>query len=135
MKELVVKTSFSGVDMDVKFTDKINFIVQDSGTGKSYLFGLLSEYCQSVGISCLLFNHVTLPFVGSLRDISVGKDVVILDNADMYMDSDLLSFFESSDCLVIVSIKSVAELHSDCAGYYFVDYKDEVIRTERVKDE
>lgn len=46
MKELAVKTSFSGVDIDVKFTDKINFIMQDSGTGKSYLFGLLSEYCQ-----------------------------------------------------------------------------------------
>ncbi len=135
MKELVVKTSFSGVDIDVKFTDKINFIVQDSGTGKSYLFGLLSEYCQSVGISCLLFNYATLPFVGSLRDISVGKDVVILDNADLYMNSDLLSFFESSGCLVIISIKSVAELHSNSAGYYFVDYTNGVISTERVKDE
>lgn len=132
MREFRVNVSLETVNLDVLFEDKINLIVQDSGTGKSYLFSLLNEYCKHNGISCLLFNYSTLEFVNNLREHIKGKELILLDNADLYLDSDLLSFIEQQECMAVISIKSVAELYSEDAGFYCVEYTAGNLRTERL---
>ena len=122
----------SGVKFNLNFTDKINIIEQDSGTGKTFMFSMIDAHCKKEGIPCLLFNYSTLEFKGNLDEHVSGKKIVLLDNADLYLDSSFLNFLENQDCTTIISIKSLVGLYTENAGFYNVNYDGESLVTERL---
>ena len=124
--------TFSGVSFDVNFSDKFNIIKQDSGTGKTFMFGVIDAYCKKNGISCLLCNYSMLEFKDNFDEHIEGKSLVLLDNADLYLDSSLLSELESKDCIVVISIKSLVGLYVEDVGFYSVKYDEDSLTVVRV---
>lgn len=122
----------SGIQFNVNFSDKINIIEQDSGTGKSFMFDVIDAYCKKMGIPCLLFNHSTLEFKDNLDEHIVGKRVILLDNADLYLDNSFLELLEEQDCTAIISVKSLVGLYTENAGFYEVNYTAGSLVTERL---
>jgi len=122
----------SGIKFNVRFIDKINIIEQDSGTGKSFMFDVIDAYCKKMGIPCLLFNYSTLEFKDNLAEHIVGKSVILLDNADLYLDNSFLQLLEKQDCTVIISINSLVGLYTEDAGFYEVNYTAGSLITERL---
>lgn len=59
-------------------------------------------------------------------------DVVLLDNADLYMTKELFRDLKSSGKQVVISIKHTERLGSfENCGFYTVDYDGKSLRTVR----
>lgn len=114
-----------GVSINVKLKDKLCCFIDDSGTGKSFLFTLIYEYCKENNIPIALLNYTATDF-GDEAIISSckNKSVVIFDNADLYLSNNIISSVTAD--VIIMSIKNVEKYRlSD-----YVDYSIESTRHE-----
>ncbi len=89
---LVMEFKFEskGLSVYVELDTQLTTLFDYSGTGKTYLFMLLSEYCE---VEKIPFEHIDHKFrVGDKDEIvrrCTGKTVVLLDNADLYLTKEL----------------------------------------------
>lgn len=59
-------------------------------------------------------------------------DIILLDNADLYMTRELFEYLKSSGKQVIISIKHTEKLGSfENCGFYSVRYDGKIMRTVR----
>lgn len=73
--------------IDVELNDGLNAIIDNSGTGKTYLMSLISSYCVCHNIPYLLINssnyEVTPP--------DGNYTIILLDNVNLYGTSEYLT--------------------------------------------
>lgn len=134
MTEFKMKELINGVYFDVNFIDKINIIKQLSGTGKTFLFKTMNEYCKLYDISCLYCDYRFADF-SEQKIFSLCEDyeMIILDNADLYLTTDLFTSLQELNKFIIVSIKSTVGLDMQQAGTYAVKYDEQSLTTIRRK--
>ena len=73
--------------IDVILNEGLNAIIDNSGTGKTYLMSLISSYCLCHKIPCALVNssnYGTAPPIGKFT-------IVLLDNTNLYGTPDYLT--------------------------------------------
>lgn len=121
MTEFKMKELINGVYFDVNFIDKINIIKQLSGTGKTFLFKTMNEYCKLYDISCLYCDYRFADF-SEQKIFSLCEDyeMIILDNADLYLTTDLFTSLQELNKFMIVSIKSTVGLDMQQASFGFL---------------
>lgn len=134
IRMLQFKKLINGVNFDVSFIDSINVIRGSSGTGKTFLFNVISAYCAKNNITHAYIDYKTV-LTGDTDLIlphCKGKDIVILDNADLYLTSDLFQSIRDLGCTIILSKKTTFGLNMRGAHLYTIDYKGNVLATRRL---
>lgn len=87
------------------FENKINLLVDSSGTGKTFLLQMLRFYCSENNLTC---THVD--FIH--KDIPLGSsDILLFDKADLYFTSEIFEELKHLDAISVVSIKSLTRLN------------------------
>jgi hypothetical protein len=118
------------VEVNAQFNDKVCYVLDNSGTCKSYLFVLIFNYCKSNGISASFFDYKNMDFsVSAFEEACLNQKVVIFDNADLYLNRDILDKVNAE--LVLISIKNIGDLQRAESGRYRVETKDNLISVER----
>lgn len=130
MNNLDIKTKYNGIDVECSFNNKLNILRGSSGSGKSLLLTAIDFYCTFNKISCRLCNYD----IAGLRPdtiISICEDVevVLLDNADLYLTEDILKAILKTAKFVIMSIKNTDGISIDGASEYLVEHKDLHVKT------
>jgi ABC-type polar amino acid transport system ATPase subunit len=119
-----------GVSVNVKLKDKLCCFIDDSGTGKSFLFTIIYEYCKENGIPIALLNYTATDFGDeAIINSCKNKSVVIFDNADLYLSNNIISSVTAD--VVIMSIKSVEKYRFNDYGEYSVESSRYEIKTRR----
>lgn len=118
-----ISISFCGIDMSIKFTEKINLLAGYSGTGKTLLMKAITLYCSN--------NKIPYRYI-DYNNKGMGKDeilaycksarVVMLDNADLYISDSLLSDISKNADIVILSLKQTQLISMDKVKQYIVRY-------------
>lgn len=135
MTELNVSFKLStGLEVIAKFTDNINILFDDSGTGKTYLIGLLQGYCYENNINVCFFDSNASDYTEESIILNLkGRDMVLFDNGDLYLTDKILNYCRENNILVIVSLKNIVRLNTLDAGLYVVKYGNGVLRTARCR--
>ena len=130
---------YSGILFDVLFedSDKVCVFLSPSGTGKTFLFSVLTEYLKEKGVGSVLINSTLLGNlhndIGTIKQICLDSDVkvVILDNADLYLTQDFLDALVSRGKTIIVSLKDESNLSFSNFGFYRVKYTGDSLNVRR----
>jgi hypothetical protein len=122
-----------GTTFNVDFIDKINMIKGNSGTGKTYLFTVLYSYCSVNNISCVYIDY---KMVASSNESLIfeqckNKKLILLDNADLYLTSELFNKIKSLDATIIISKKTSFGLNMTGVHLYKLLYENGKIQTRR----
>jgi len=99
---------------DIDFKDRVNLIVDNSGTGKTFMMELIWSYCLDNGISC---THVDYKH----RDVPLSGEILLFDKADLYLTPEMFEKLKTLDAISIISIKDKLGLdYRDCGLYRLV---------------
>ena len=131
---LFLKKEANGVKFEVAFSDKINVLKGASGTGKSFLFSVISSYCASENIPYALVDYrfVSEDNTEAILQYCKGKEIIILDNADLYLTPELFMGIQKLGATMIISKKTTFGLDMREAHLYAVDYIKGSLKTRRI---
>lgn len=124
----------SNINLNIDINDKVAILLDESGTGKTFMFQMLESYCVINKIAYEKFDYGSENkdlewFIQSMKKASI----VILDNSDLYMTSELFDYLKSSNKQVIISIKHTEKLNSyENCGFYTVLYDGKTLKTVRI---
>lgn len=124
----------NGIHFNVNFMDEINVIKGYSGTGKTFLFNMLRSYCMLQGIPCAYIDYtfVSDGDIDLILEHCVGKELIILDNADLYLNHELFNNIRSIGKTIIMSKKSTYGLNMTKAHVYMIGYDESSLSTRRL---
>ena len=130
---LKVKRKMYGINFDVNFTDRINLLKGASGTGKTFLLNALASYCTDNKIKYAFINYKFLATRGesSIFAPCLNEELILLDNADLYLTPELFDEIRSLDATIIMSMKTTFGLNMDDVHVYSVDYDGSSLATRR----
>ncbi len=121
------------ISLNINLVDMVAILLDDSGTGKTFMFQMLASYCVINKIPYEKFDYSS-----ENKDLEWFKytmrnaNIVIMDNADLYMTPDLFSYLKSSGKQVLISIKHIERLTSyENCGFYTVVYDGKILKTVR----
>lgn len=123
----------SDINLHIDITDKIALFWDNSGTGKTFMFHMLESYFVANGITYRKFDYnVENQDIEWIKRGLQKADIILLDNADLYMTRELFEYLKSSGKQVIISIKHTEKLGSfENCGFYSVRYDGKIMRTVR----
>lgn len=101
-----INTNYNGINIDITLDNKIYKLLDKSGSGKTLLMQAISEYCLNNSITHTLINYkqANIPkdnIINSCRNI----DIVMMDNADLYITDDILKEVSKTAKCMLISIK------------------------------
>lgn len=126
-----VKIQYNGIDVDCSFTSEVCMLSGYSGTGKTLLMKATELYCLDNDVSCR-YCDFRCRDMDSDQIITMCKNakVVLLDNADLYLDNELLSKLIKMCTQVIICMKDTSAIDMYGITEYFVNYENMKIITE-----
>lgn len=121
------------INAHIEFKDNVAVIIDNSGTGKTFMFKIIASYCVVNHIKYTLFNynHKEYSF-DTFKKCIDDTDIIIMDNADLYMNPELFEYLKKCGKQIIISIKHTNSLttYENC-GFYKVKYVGNELRTVR----
>lgn len=125
-----VQFKYNGINVTVDIKEHISFMVGNSGTGKTFLFELICKFCDIRDIAYCMFNHSNYRALSNFDVNSV--DLIILDNADMYLDESIFNRLKAGSANVLICCKNYWNYDMHNVGLYKVEYTEHNISTRLV---
>ena len=119
-RPMKINYNYSNLLVRAEFKNKLNIIFDDSATGKSYFFRILESYCKENNISCRRYDYIN--YSNLQTDINAESEVLILDNADLYLTTELLDKLVSKHKLILICAHSLAQLPTSELDYFTVNF-------------
>lgn len=125
MTNLSVNEQYNGIFIQVNIDSRLNILVGNSGTGKTLLLSALDLYCLNNNISCRLCNYNDASLnEDQLINICSYADVLLLDNADLYLTNDILMHLLNISKIIVISMEDISNIDTNEAEQYLVDYNN-----------
>lgn len=133
MESLYVKQKFKGIDVEAEFKNSLSLLSGDSGTGKTLLLKAVRLYCRNNNISCQYCDY-NLEGKKSNQIITLceGCDVVLFDNADLYLTDEIIHYFLNKGSIIIFSMKNTFGISTAGSSRFFVNFKNFKLQVEEV---
>lgn len=130
---MLIQTKYNNIEIDVSIPHGVSVFSGDSGNGKSYLFRILKSYCQDNYDSFLYLNY-------DFKDITfekfkvLSKDIklFLLDNADLYMTSEIWNYLLSLDCYCMIVLRHLSEYSTSSINYNLISYSNNKLKVRQL---
>lgn len=125
MNNLDIDVKYNGINVKCRIENKVNLFSGYSGTGKTLLLNAVKLYCYN--------NHIRFAYcnynqIGADRDAIIGYcnnvKVVLLDNADLYLDSYILEEIKKKADYILVCIREITKINAGDADRFKVRYEN-----------
>ena len=124
-----IKENYCGLEVEADLKDRVCVFHDDSGEGKSFLFGLVKTFCNDHKISCTMIDSKNSDVLKKL-DLTESS-IFILDNADLYMSRELFKKIKNSSSLFLISAKYLTYMDRFLIKQYKIHYGDIGIKAWR----
>ncbi len=116
-----------GAIIDAELDAKLNILTGNSGSGKSMLLQALDLYCSRNDLNWVFCNYHQMNYAKEkLIDICSNKDVVLLDNADLYITEDILNRILKTSKMVVMSLHDISAVSTNEAAIIQVIYTNDL---------
>ena len=130
---MVINTIFNGITVNVELNNGVNLLSGNSGTGKTLLMQAIELYCLNEGISYTFGKSEFANYAPEqIVSICSNSDVVLLDNADLYITEDLLKEIKCGDKLIVISLKISNKISMKNVREYLVNYEKMYLSLEEI---
>lgn len=126
-----INTQILPIRIHANLTDKVCILFGDSGEGKTFFFTALHDYCNLNNIKLTHFSSMNMGNANSMLQYAASSDIIILDNADLYISDELLKGFLKTSKLILISIKDLSKIGSINYGIYDTMYEGERLEVIR----
>jgi chromosomal replication initiation ATPase DnaA len=116
--------------VDAHFNTGINVIYGYSGIGKTYLFKILNDYYMNndkLNVAYVDFNYSNKS-EESIIEYCKNADIVILDNADLYITKSLISKLRKICNCIVISMKNNIFFDDNDITQFQVKYENNMIK-------
>jgi hypothetical protein len=126
-----LKFSVRDLEYRLEFKNRICYIIDESGTGKTFLFSNLRNYCINNNVDFVLvdYNYSNKSEDEIINVCRNCSEIIILDNADLYLTPKIIDNLKAK--LVIASLKASIGLKTDETGNYELVQNGNVISVKR----
>lgn len=124
--------SFCGKKIELE--DRICVIKDNSGTGKTLAISMLKDSRQDIANNILFIDYSNYKEMLLLCRQFMGEDdVIICDNADLYIDDDFSSIVNISKAMFLIICKRVGKLKISGreGGFYFVRHTSDSLVVQK----
>lgn len=133
MDKLCIDILFSGTHMIAEFQNKINLLVAGSGGGKTFLMKGIEEWCLQNNISCWRFNGDTADIsLDNIKCICRSHQVLLFDNASLYMTNELMDWLKKTNKYVIISAHKTSGFDTRGITEYWVTFENRQITIDEL---
>lgn len=125
MKSLTINMNYSGVQIKANFNNKLNMLSGFSGTGKTFLMGAVELFCRNNKIAYAVCDYRTQDIDSDkIKALCEKADVILLDNADLYLSNDILEWFRKNNKFIIMCMKKNSKIDMCGVTEYLVRYEN-----------
>ena len=106
----IINNTSGGLNRNIKLDEGFSLFMGNSGIGKTLLFDIIMSYCHINKIPYSYFNSYTLDTFSksSMIESCRNKEIVLMDNADLYLTKDMLDKIKSLGAkYILISKKSM----------------------------
>lgn len=135
MISMNIDTIYNGISINIEISNRVNALVGNSGTGKTLLMKAIQLYCLRNNIRHIYCNSDIMSLSSKqILEICSDKCVVLLDNADLYLNNELLSKIKSSEDVkvIIICMKDTSKINMYEVSEYIVKYSDKKITIREI---
>ena len=121
----------SQIKIHAKFDEGINVIYGYSGTGKTFMFEKINNYyanSKDFRVALVDYNYSNKS-EELIVEFCKNTDLVLLDNADLYLTESLVNKLRSICRCIVISMKNTVFFHQNEVNILSVEYKNHLIRT------
>lgn len=116
---------YSGIKIDCLFENKINMLSGYSGTGKTLLMKATELYCLNHNIKCKYCDFRCREMkTEQIEIMCAGAKVILLDNADLYLNNELLTRLSKMSEQIIICMKDTSSIDMYNVTEYLVNYEN-----------
>lgn len=131
MNHLNININYQGINVDVQFNHIWNMLSGYSGTGKTFLMQAIKLFCMKHEISCVYCDYNFLDKeIDQVKSFCKNAEVVLLDNADLYLTNELFLWLKGSGKFLIVCMKDTSKIDMEDVAEYIVSYENRHITME-----
>lgn len=125
MNNLKINEKYNGIDVTAYFDAELNILVGDSGTGKTLLINAIDLYCLNNNIKCRMCNYNDINLTDKqLLTICNDPDVILFDNADLYIRNDIIKELMNKHKIIVMSMKDISSISTSQSEQYLVEYNN-----------
>lgn len=130
MREIfVLNKVLNGVHFDVCFEDKFCVLPSDSGVGKTFL--MQSLYGDADEGTMLYVSFLSYELLFNAIDNISNYNLVLLDNADLYLSDELLLKFRDRCNHIVISARNFLDFGISDYKWYDLDFHDNALKCRR----
>lgn len=134
VNNMKIDMMYNGISIKVNIDNELNILAGNSGTGKTLLMKAVQLHCLKNKIKHIYCDSDCISLSEEqIASICSDKEVVLLDNADLYLNNELLTKIRSNiDKTIIICMKDTSELNIHTASEYIVKYKDKSLTVREI---
>lgn len=125
MNELRINLLYNGISINATFRNRINILSGYSGTGKTLLMQAAELFCMNNNIKCTYCDFRCAQLSEEqIENLCKNSQVIMFDNADLYLTNSLLNKFRTQDKIIIICMKNTCKLDMYNVQKYLVTYEN-----------
>lgn len=137
-QELKIKMKYRGADLNIDFEDGVCLLQSSKSNVEEVVIEAVREHCKKNNIDC---RYVCADMIDSrgravdrygrvdasqlVKDVCSGGEVIILDNADLYVTGKELNVIAKDDNMVIAVMQNPGFISSNKRSYKYFIKSDE----------
>ena len=131
MNSLSVNLKYQGANVEVHFSDRWSMLSGYSGTGKTFLMQAVELFCMNNSINCVYCNYRFKEYDSDqIKEVCKNAEVVLLDNADLYLNNELFLWFKETGKLLVICMKDTSAIDMEDVHKYIVNYENKRVSVE-----
>lgn len=125
---LKLQSNETPVPIDVELHEgSVGLLLNDSGTGKTFLFSLLRGYCLAQGITCNVIDSSSYTLFSENSPIN-PCDLLILDSLDLYCKPEFMHKCVKSAKYILGSMKLYPDINDIPWVLCYGDFSDKLLK-------
>jgi chromosomal replication initiation ATPase DnaA len=128
-----ISLTFNGINIDVSINSGVNILSGDSGTGKTLLMQAVELYCLQNDIKYTFLNYrCNGKNDEQIEALCKNSDLILIDNADLFINEELLSKLRDSSKYILMSLKYITKIDDTDATEFLVHYDNLKLQLEEI---
>lgn len=121
---------YNNIHTEINIKTGISLLSSESGSGKTLLLNLITDYCNKNHIQYCIINYTNIDQLPEL--FSNTYEIVLLDNADRYITDEILEKLREISKYAIIVLKDDSKVDTRDTSQYLVHYNNLKIILEEI---